>query len=355
MDEQEEKFKIPAEIERYLETLSNYYANENNILLQKILVNSVVSVEAGWTYDNWDGGIYGHAVYLTIPGPLYLKIVDQKTEIESQINEGLGKINDVEGEFFAKVFLKSKRSEDHDWRNKSGLLMTPGKIIPEPIINRIWDDECFRLFISHKSTVKKETAQLKEELRLFGIDSFVAHEDIHPTKEWVDEIESALHTMEALLALMAGDFHGSYWTDQEVGFAFGRDVPIIAVKLDEDPNGFLGRFQALSCSWDNAAVEIAKILIENESMLNAYINAVRKSEIYEDSNKLAELLPCINNLSDLQTDTLIRAFNENSQVRDSFGFNGQKPSTYGRGLAYLLNRIKDTEYKISAGRGITQI
>jgi hypothetical protein len=40
--------------------------------------------------------------------------------------------------------------------------------------------------------VKTETAGLKERLHLYGVSALVAHEDIRPTKDWQDEIESAL-------------------------------------------------------------------------------------------------------------------------------------------------------------------
>jgi len=81
--------------------------------------------------------------------------------------------------------------------------------------------------------------------------------------------------MDSFVALLTGGFHDSLWTDQEVGFAFGRGVPIISVKLEIAPYGFIGKFQALSCNWETAPAEIAKILIKKEPMLNAYVIAVQ--------------------------------------------------------------------------------
>src|ERR1017187_3416876 len=119
------------------------------------------------------------------------------------------------------------------------------------------------MFLSHKSEVKKETAILKDALRLFGIAAFVAHEDIHPTKEWQDEIENALATMDGFVALITSSFHESDWTDQEVGYALARSVPIIAVRLERDPYGFLAKFQALTANWESAPEGIVKLLIKN--------------------------------------------------------------------------------------------
>jgi hypothetical protein len=121
---------------------------------------------------------------------------------------------------------------------------------------RIWGEAGYRVFLSHKTSVKRETAALKERLQPFGISCFVAHEDIRPTKAWQDEIVNALTTMDAFVALLTDDFHRSLWTDQEVGFALGRNVPIISVKLGKNPYGFIGKFQALSCDWKGAPLGI---------------------------------------------------------------------------------------------------
>ena len=112
--------------------------------------------------------------------------------------------------------------------------------------------------------MKCDTATLKDALRYYGISAFVAHEDIHPTKEWQDEIENALSTMDGFVALMTSGFHNSDWTDQEVGYALARAVPIIAMRLERDPYGFLGKFQALTSDWESAPEDIVKLLIKND-------------------------------------------------------------------------------------------
>ena len=51
-----------------------------------------------------------------------------------------------------------------------------------------------------------------------------------------------------MVVLLREGFHNSKWTDQEIGYAMGRQLLIIAVRLGEDPYGFIGRFQAISGS-----------------------------------------------------------------------------------------------------------
>ncbi len=103
----------------------------------------------------------------------------------------------------------------------------------------------FKLFVSHISADKGTAGSLKVCLLEHGISAFVAHDDIFPTYEWQEEIERALFTMDAFLALHAPSFSLSNWTQQEIGFALGRGVKVISLKLGEDPTGFLARQQAL--------------------------------------------------------------------------------------------------------------
>lgn len=189
-------------------------------------------------------------------------------------------------------------------------------------------------------------AVLKEELKLYGISCFVAHEDIHPTKEWQIEIENALDSMDAFVALLTDGFHDSLWTDQEMGFAFARGVPIVPVKLGKDPYGFIGKFQALSCSWMTTAKEIVKILAKHERMVNALIIAIKNCENFDNGNALAEILPSIDKLSPQQERDLLDAFNTNEQVSSSFGFNGRKSHVLGKGLPYHLNRLTGKNYQL---------
>jgi len=230
--------------------------------------------------------------------------------------------------------------------------MYSNTIVSNDDISRIWGNDGFRVFLSHKNQVKKETADLKDRLKTYGITCFVAHENIEPTLPWQNEIEKALFSMDALVALISEGFHDSDWTDQEIGVAFGRKVPIVSAKLGDNPRGFLGKFQALPCNWESAAEEIVKILIKNEKMIDAYINMVNNCNSFAEGNILSKLLPHITTLSESQISNLIFAFNENEQVAYSHGFDGTKPFEHGNGLVYHLNRVTDNQYEYTDDKKI---
>ena len=341
------EFELTSNIERYLAALSKIYAQEGERLLQEIIVNSQTRVHEQWSFDNWNGGTHGHALYLVVPEPLFLSAVKQKSDIQKKIREDLNQVHNIQNEFIEEVFLEMEVGENGEWRKNSGLLLMGKRAVPTDATTRIWGDQGFRLFLSHKSEVKKESAELKDRLRLFGISSFVAHVDIHPTKAWQDEIENALTSMDGFVALMTNGFHESDWTDQEVGFAFARGVPIIAVRLGRDPYGFIGKFQALSSGWPTCAQDIVKILIKYERMFSAYVQALRTCPSWPSANILAEALPGIEKLSTQQIDELVEAYNETGELRGGWAFNGTRPGSYGPGLVSHLNRLGTRQFRFA--------
>jgi hypothetical protein len=348
MNESPIVFEFSKNVEHYLAALSKLYAYEGKSQKQEIIVNATVRINEGSTYDNWNGGTYGHALYLTIPETIYLSSAKNKESLQNEIRQDLNKIINIQDEFISEVLFEMGMADETDWRRESGLLQQGKQTVPIAGIKRIWGNSGYRVFLSHKTEVKKEVAILKNRLQLFGISCFVAHKDIKPTKVWQDEIENALQSMDAFIALMTDSFHDSDWTDQEVGFALGRGVPLIAVKFGRDPYGFIGKFQALTCDWDSATKGIVGLLIEHSRMLDAYIDAVKSCISFDNGNLLAEILPSITRLTDIQTEKLILAFNENSQVQASYGFNGTRPRLFGEGLAIHFKRITGREYIITS-------
>lgn len=108
-----------------------------------------------------------------------------------------------------------------------------------------WLPGYFKLFGSHITADKEFVSQVKRQLGRWAVDLFVAHQDIKPSKQWVAEIELALDSCDALAAFLTAGFHESYWTDQEVGYATRRRVPIIPICMGAMPYGFMARNQGL--------------------------------------------------------------------------------------------------------------
>ncbi len=189
-----------------------------------------------------------------------------------------------------------------------------------------WRVGMLRLFVTHLAVHRAFAAELQEVLLGFGVSCFIAHNDIEPTQEWQTQIETALATCEALVALLHQDFHASSWTDQEIGFAMGRGVPVFAVRFGQDPYGFIGRFQAFEGNRKDAralARELFDAYRKNKQTQR------RMSEVlvglFEESGSFAEAKMRIGYLEELTrwetsfSSRLKSAVKSNRQVSGSWG------------------------------------
>ncbi|MCH7768728.1 MAG: toll/interleukin-1 receptor domain-containing protein, partial [Nitrospinae bacterium] len=160
-----------------------------------------------------------------------------------------------------------------------------------------WSPNHLRIFLSGLATEKKAIKAIKTELGDYGLVCFLAHEDIEPTREWQTEIETALTTMDALVAYLTPGFNESEWTDQEVGVAIGRKVPIVPLKAGIDPYGFIGKYQALQAK-DRMPEEIAKEIVEllaakpqiAAKISNALVERLEGSGSFSDSKLIMDLI-----------------------------------------------------------------
>ena len=135
------------------------------------------------------------------------------------------------------------------------------------MVDHLWGEGGIRVFISHKAEDKLLANDIKKSFRAYHVASFVAHEDIEPMKEWQSEIERALYSMDLLVALLTPAFSESNWTDQEVGVAIGREVPVVPIRLGKDPYGFIGKYQAIQETSASKIVEkIIDYLVRHEGI-----------------------------------------------------------------------------------------
>lgn len=186
-----------------------------------------------------------------------------------------------------------------------------------------WKTGNVRLFISHLARKKETASLLRDELERLAISGFVAHSDISPSKEWQQEIESALHTCDGLVALMEPGFHKSFWTDHEVGFVFGRTLPVIPVNMGEDPYGFLAKFQAHRFhDVSKLADTVFKIFLQDprttKKMSEALIGQFERSASFAMASQNLKLLKKIRYWDDALMERVKLAVKRNDQIKGSF-------------------------------------
>ena len=204
-----------------------------------------------------------------------------------------------------------------------------GDLAPSPhhgatgSVDRIWEADKLRLFVSHTSPNKVLVGSLKFGLAFRGVDAFVAHSDIEPTREWQDVIESALATCDAMLPWLTPDFPASKWTDQEVGFALSRSILVIPVRLGLDPYGFIGKYQALQGVGKTVDIiidEVVHAIATSELTASRFILPAAQAfagagsyNMARSTFKVLTELP-FDGWTDETLDTLERAAGENSQI-----------------------------------------
>ena len=189
----------------------------------------------------------------------------------------------------------------------------------------MWEPDHFRLFITHVATRKIEAHELKRHLEPFYVSCFVAHDDIEPTREWEDEIEEALRTMDALAALLSPDFHASSWTDQEVGFAIGTGRLVLPLRAGLDPYGFIAKYQGYQIpegAYPPIAQDILKILARHGrtalTLARALVTRLEKSSSWEMAKSSMTLLEECAVIDEELLKRIEAAPGSNAQVRDAW-------------------------------------
>ncbi len=280
-------------------------------------------------YDNWNGGTTTWELRLFVPTTIYAANSNHLPKIENLIKEKLN-------------YLDRLHANDPI----GGVVIAPSKNLTasarkagpsDAQVKHIWGEGPFHLFLSHLSRDKVVATQLREELVKLGVATFVAHEDIEPTRKWQGEIELALRSMHALAALITPEFHNSRWTNQEIGWALGRGIPVFSIRMGADPSGFIGSEQAISGNPSNipaTASKIAQVLIDHAAtqsqMRRGMINAFCKSGSFKEAKELCDHIINFTDFTEKEKEILWIACDSNDQVSGSFGVRGKIYALIGR-------------------------
>jgi hypothetical protein len=79
-----------------------------------------------------------------------------------------------------------------------------------------------------------------------GIETFLAHDDLHVSDEWRGRIIEELKKCDVFVPLLSDNFLKSKWAPQEVGFIISRPEVVIApLSIDDTtPFGFISHVQS---------------------------------------------------------------------------------------------------------------
>jgi hypothetical protein len=325
-------FALPPKIMPAFRRLRQHYERKAESELRDLIDVSYIYVDTGTEFDNWNGGTYGHDILVFVPEDMMGLIdLDEQHQIFQRLQEDLNKATtEVENEYVRAAYIKSLDGSDPQFQAAIPFTREP-RARPEDV--GLWKDKSLRLFLSHRDNHKIAACELAKALEPFGVSTFVAHNAIKPMKEWQKEILNGLMTMEVMLVLLTDDFHDSFWTNQEVGFALSKGTPIVCLKVQTvDPQGFISIQQALKASYDNisdAAPLIHKTLIEEigqegrlkEILIETFLSSTNYSDAIEGLKRLTETT---DRLTDLEFNRIVQGYAKNDQLYGCIGIHNRK-------------------------------
>lgn len=184
-----------------------------------------------------------------------------------------------------------------------------------------WKSGYARVFLSHSAQHKEFAGQVADELAVMGIHAFVAHDAMEYSQPWQEQIEHALRTMEAFVALVHPEARDSAWCNQEIGWALGRRVPHYVLRMGADPAGFVGREQ-----WPSGQARTGKQLAQlvyrwaagllklGPSILDGLFSALADAGNYIDAGAASERIAALEALAPRDWERLHEVWWSNDQL-----------------------------------------
>ncbi|MCE5240519.1 toll/interleukin-1 receptor domain-containing protein [bacterium] len=304
-----------------------------DVQVRDVLLNSEAEVMADTDFyeENWEQH-HGHSIRLLVPPGIYMAVgLEQLDSLEQTIRERVNHVLRIRGEYIAAVELEITESP-----------LAAGVLAPRPRDQDadLWGEEpeFVRMFVSHKADDRAAVTDLKDSCVRLGIYCFVAHRDIAPTAEWQGEILRALLSMDMLAAWLTLSFHDSDWTDQEVGAAIGRRVPVVPLKVGQDPYGLIGKYQALPAgnrsaaelSADIVSLSLGRLTPVCTKMQTALVRRFESADDYYHANELIKILDTIQAVSPDLVQRLETAPAGNAGVARAFDVQRRLPRLVAR-------------------------
>lgn len=181
-----------------------------------------------------------------------------------------------------------------------------------------WVESYLRVFVSHLSSNRERMSAMKAGLANWGISAFIAHEDIKASREWRDEIEAGLESMDIMVAVVEPGFKESDWCAQEVGYALGRNVDIIPLRAGLDPFGFFAKYQGIQIKGkypEKVASEIVHTLLNKPQHRTKLLLSMGKAFASLRSEKKIELVTLLDSWS-IATDPQVKALLEQASLSE---------------------------------------
>lgn len=180
-----------------------------------------------------------------------------------------------------------------------------------------------RVFLSYSEKDRHLAARIKTGLENFGLEVFLAHEDINPSADWEKTILENLDSTDIFIPVITGNFKNSQWTDQECGIAYSKKKLIISIAVDGViPYGFISKYQALKLDSKNTKDQTSKLIEaiikakpEFESqLLDSLVKAFAVSYSFDDAGLKSKLILSFSKINTEQINEIFKQVFRNDQI-----------------------------------------
>ena len=181
-----------------------------------------------------------------------------------------------------------------------------------------------KAFISYSHKDREFGQQAKTVLEEFGIDAFLAHEDLEVSEKWKGRLLEELRRCELFVPLLSKNFGESKWAPQEAGFIASRPEVVIApISIDgTDPFGFFEDVHARRIGHDRITREflaepVLGPLTERfpRQVLPGLIRVAGQAHCFRDAErKMRPLVPHFARFTAEEAQALAEASVENGQI-----------------------------------------
>jgi hypothetical protein len=360
-------FEIEKKKDFYHNLLVDFLAKSNDYALSEILKRSVFEIHTGYDhYTEFGRDEIGHKINIYMEKDDFLSILPTIDPLKENLRKLFNKLYRVDNEYLVVEVMPNDISFKLDTTTNQIYTNNCMPSIENSDLDRIWGNRnSLKVFISHRDKDKIIANKIQKELIGFNISSFVAHNDIEVTKEWEKEILRALQSMDILVAYITDNFFNSIWTNQEIGFALGRNIFVLPIKNGFVPHGFISAIQAMQYSDINICNQILSVLIKSETLQKNVHSAVIDNiiRLFSDSYSWARaeeiflLLENAKYISEEQETAIVNAFYTNPQVNSSFilnGYNFRGQKKEGE-FCRILNSLTQKNYSTNKSGNYTGV
>lgn len=200
-----------------------------------------------------------------------------------------------------------------------------------------------KIFISHQRRDLEFAIKLKNQLEIYGIDTFVAKYDDNGN-DWRTTIPDEIENREYFVVLLSDNYHKGDYTDHEYGMAFMKKKEIRILNINDcETYGFIEKYHhrhlsEINTTGDYSFHDVVKLLFGNDRkiIMPYLLEKFCNSGSFENTRYLNSELKKMNFIFDNNDlNKIAQGYIDNHDIHECSG------------IPYMINVLKNSFDKIN--------